>query len=268
VNPLQGLAIWIWELDKCEGGNLAAIVAKARVSGVSSVIVKAGEEAANGQVTAALVATFRTAGIEPAIWWYCRPKDFDAQLGMLKALQDRCGVTGFVMDAEAEWDTPDNRPAATQFAARLRAELGPDAWLADAPWSRPVKHGGFFPYAQFGAVMNARMPQFYWELAKPEEATPFLADCDLEWQQTAPGQSVCPALCTVNEDGTKHAPVSELAAALDRYAARPLVSIWSWQHLNAAEWALLAQRARTKAPIADPLAGAPVAGLVIPEENA
>ena len=55
------------------------------------------------------------------------------------------------------------------------------------------------------------MPQFYWELAEVEgEAQAHFFDAaDAEWEQTAPGIVVCPALSTVNEDGSKHAPVAE-----------------------------------------------------------
>lgn len=268
--PLIGLGIWIWNLHACERGDPAAIVARAHAAGVSFVIVKAGEETSNGQVTAALVSALRAGGIECAIWWYCRPKMLDAQIAMLQGLQERAGVVHFVMDSEVEWDNPDQRAVAAQFAQRLRTALGPDAFLADAPWARPVSHGSPFPYQAFGAVMNARFPQFYWELAEVagEPASHFFPMCDMQWQQTAPGQLICPALSPVNENGTKHAPVEELSAALDRYAARPSVSIYSWQHLLPTEWAMLDARAIAASKgIPNPLAGEPVPGLVIPGEN-
>jgi hypothetical protein len=61
---------------------------------------------------------------------------------------------------------------------------------------------------------------------------------------------VCPVGCTVDYRGMLHGPVSEFAAFLDRYSGRAAMSIWSWQHLNAAEWALLAERAN--APMVPP----------------
>jgi len=244
MTPLHGLGVWIWNLAACERGDPAAIAARARGAGIAWVVVKCGEETSNDQVTAALVEGLRAGGIECAAWWYCRPKALDSQIAMLKGLQERAGVRHFVMDAEAEWDAPDQRAIAAQFAQRLRVALGADAFLADAPWARPVSHRAPFPYAEFGAVMNARMPQFYWELAAPESAAHFFASADLEWMQTAPGAVVCPALSPVSYDGTKHAPLSELAAALDWYGSRPATSIWSWQHLAPAEWAFLEQRAR------------------------
>src|ERR1700727_1085950 len=56
MTPLTGLGVWIWEFGKCERGSVAVISAKAKACGVSHVIVKAGEERANGQVTPGLVA--------------------------------------------------------------------------------------------------------------------------------------------------------------------------------------------------------------------
>ena len=144
MTPLTGLGIWVWELDQCEGGNHTAIVAKAKRAGVTWIAVKCGEERSNGQVTAALVQDLAAAGIRPVVWWYCRPKDCPSQIAMLVALK-AIGVTAFIMDAESEWDVPDQRPLAAQFAQSLRAALGPDAFLADAPWARPISHGGILP---------------------------------------------------------------------------------------------------------------------------
>jgi hypothetical protein len=264
---MTGLWVWVWELHACEGGSVPAILAKANRAGVTGIILKCGEDGPTPeQVTPALVAACAAADVGLAVWWYCRPRAFDAQLAMLRVVQ-AMGMTCFVMDAEVEWDAPDQRAVARGFATRLRAALGPSAFLADAPWARPVKHRAPFPYAEFGSVMDARMPQFYWEIAAPEPQTTFLADADLEWAQTAPGAVVCPALSPVNYDGTKHAPVAELAAALDRYASRPALSIWSWQHLTPAEWTLLEARAAAQQGIPNPLAGEPVPGLVILGEN-
>jgi hypothetical protein len=266
---ISGFWLWVWEISACEGGSIPAIIAKAKGAGVSGLIVKCGEDGPGvEQVTPALVRDCAAAGMRLAVWWYCRPRATQDQIAMLNAVA-ALGVTIFVMDAEKEWDTPDQRPLARAFAVSIRAALGSDAILIDAPWSRPKKHGGSFPYDEFGLVMGARSPQFYWELAEVagESEGYFLDDCDAEWAETDTIRPICPALCAVNQDGTVHAPVSELAAALDRYAGRPFVTLWSFQHLNSAEWALLEQRARAAAPIPDPLAGVPVPGLVIPGED-
>lgn len=259
MTPLTGLGIWIWALPQCEGGDPRAIAAKAKRCGVSWVCVKAGEKSRDAQFTPALVAALRTEGIECAAWWYSHPSSVDSELAYLRVLVERCGVRHLVLDAEEPWEREPNdwskvrdwRAEAAAFATRLRETVGPDVFLADAPWARPRSHGGPFPYAQFGAVMDARMPQFYWELAEAEGEpyAHFIAQADEQWASitaSTPGVPVCPIGSLVDAKGVRHAPLSELAAFLDRYAARPAVSLWSWQHLNAAEWALLEQRQRAR----------------------
>jgi hypothetical protein len=68
----------------------------------------------------------------------------------------------------------------------------------------------------------------------------FAATADKRWAQTAPGSVICPTPSAVNKDWTKHAPVADLA--LDRYASRPAVSVWSWQRLTPTEWFFLGLR--------------------------
>lgn len=266
MTPLSGLGIWIWEWDACEGGDIDKILACCKAWGVSWLAVKCGEKTANSQVTPARVAELRAGGVECAAWWYSHPSSADAEVAYLTDVVTRCGVRHLILDAEEPWERePDDwtkprdwRREASVFARSLRAAVGPDVFLADAPWARPKSHGGRFPYAEFGAVMNARMPQFYWELAEVggESIGHFLATADLQWAETAPGSIVCPAGSCVDAQGAKHCDVSELALFLARYSARPAVSIWSWQHLNAQERALLEQRQRARVEADAPIAAA------------
>lgn len=254
ANALSGLGIWIWELSRCEGGSLGRILARCDRAGVAWVAVKCGEKTSNGQVTRALVDGLRAGGIECAAWWYSHPSSVGAELAYLTDHVQRIGVRHLILDAEEPWEreptdwkiSRDWRRQAAAFAQDLRAAVGPDVFLADAPWARPQSHGSPFPYIEFGAVMDARMPQFYWQLAAPEPAPHFLTAADRQWAQLEPFERVWPAGSPVDFTGAHHAPVSEIAAFLDRYAARPAVSLWSWQHLSPAEWALLEQRARAR----------------------
>ena len=238
--PLEGLGLWIWELAKCENGDVGAIAAKAKSCGVSWVAIKAGEEHANGQVTRARVDALRAAGIECAAWWYSCPRTTAGELALLRDLVTHQGIVHLIQDAEIEWESVpgangkrvphDFRAQAKAYAKQMRDTIGPDVFLADAPWARPKSHGGSFPYAEFGAVTNARFPQFYWELAEvagmPFED--FLAAADAQWAALPPITGVCPVGCAVDQHGVRHAPVAELGAFLDRYAARRATSLWSW----------------------------------------
>jgi hypothetical protein len=277
--------MWIWELGLCERGDLAAITARAKASGVRWIAIKAGEEHANGQVTRARVEAVRAAGIECAAWWYSCPRTTAGELALIADLVKNQGIAHLIQDAEIEWESvpgPDKsrvphdfRPEAKVFAKQVRDAIGPDVFLADAPWARPRSHGGLFPYAELGSIMNARFPQLYWEVAEVDgmRFADFMAAADQQWGDLNVGVPICPAGSTVDAQGVRHCPVDELNAFLDRYATRQAVSLWSWQHMNNAEWALLAKRAQDepKAPIApgddQPVYAAPPPGSDDPPQN-
>lgn len=262
MTNLTGLGIWVWELSHCERGNIDAIITKAQRCGVSWLCVKAGDKTSNGQVTKALVDRLRASGIDCAAWWYSHPSSVDSELTYLSDLVTKAGIRHLIMDAEEPWEreptdwtkTHDWRHEAASYASSLRAAVGPDVYLADAPWARPKSHGGPFPYAEFGDVMDARHPQLYWRLAEVggETYDRFIAQADLQWAERAPGETICPVGSTVDAQGITHAPLAELGQFLDRYAARPAVSLWSWQHLNAAEWQLLEERANKQRLFVEP----------------
>lgn len=269
MTPLRGLGIWVWELARCEHGDPSAIAERARRAGASWVAVKAGDSRSNGQVTRALVEGLRAGGVECAAWWYSVPGTGDLQVAQLRELVDRAGVAHFVQDAEIEWETyGDHRAEAALLAERIRAAIGDDAYFADAPW--PITHAHpTFPFDAFGAIAQARMPQAYYAVAEldgGEPAARYLDDGDRAWASSS--APVCPIVSPVNANGSKHAPVSELAAALDRYAGREACSIWSWQHLTDAEWALLEQRQRARADVTDGGRDAPVFTAPSPSEDA
>lgn len=249
IQPLSGLGIWIWELAHCERGDLGAIIARCAACGVKWLAIKSGDSRSNGQMTRARLDELRDGGLQVAAWWYSVPGTADLQLEQLRALT-QMGVTHFIQDAEIEWERGiDHRPGAGALAARIRAVIGADAYFADAPW--PIRRAHpTFPFDQFGAIAQARMPQAYYAVAELDGGRPprkYLDEGDAAWASSK--VPVCPIVSPVNANGSKHSAVSELAAALDRYVSRPAVSIWSWQHLLPVEWDLLRMRARAAAPI-------------------
>src|SRR5262249_51265018 len=161
-----GLGIWISEWNRCEGGDLRAIAAKAAASGVSWVAIKAGESTSNGQVTRARVEALRASGIECAAWWDSRPANAADEVALLGDLVSNQGVRHLIQHAELEWESVaaatgervlhDFRMEATAFATEVRSAVGSDVFVADTPWARPKSHRAKFPYAEFGAMTDAR----------------------------------------------------------------------------------------------------------------
>jgi hypothetical protein len=70
------------------------------------------------------------------------------------------GISGFIVDAEAEDSYYDKRDKAIAYMERIRAEH-PDSFIAYCSFARVKAHEDF-PYKEFGYYCNAFMPQCYW----------------------------------------------------------------------------------------------------------
>jgi len=161
-NPFSGRAMWIWELPASSDGNLAAIIAKAKQHGVSTLIIKSSDGTQPwAQFTRPIVSTFRAAGLRVCAWQYVygrHPAD-EARLGA-GAVND--GASCLVIDAEGEYQ--GRYAAAQRYLSLLRAHVGTNfpIGLAGLPY---IDYHPAFPYSVFlgpgGAQYN--LPQMYWK---------------------------------------------------------------------------------------------------------
>jgi len=182
INPANlGKGDWIWYVSWATnrlGGsapsvvNLPTLMAYYRSVGIQYVIVKAGTGSTNfngsgssPQFNSNLVHHAHVAGL--LIFAYTRSYDDDVQ-GEIN-MAERCfalGADGWVIDAEAEWESGasqagTNGPArATQYGQGLRA-LFPNKFIAHAPFPIISFHSSF-PYKEFGLFCDTVMPQAYW----------------------------------------------------------------------------------------------------------
>ncbi len=70
-NPLNGRAMWIWELPNSDGGSLSAIIAAAHRFGLSTLIVKSSDGSDMwSQFTPQLVSALHANGIKVCAWQY------------------------------------------------------------------------------------------------------------------------------------------------------------------------------------------------------
>ncbi|HEX6389700.1 MAG TPA: hypothetical protein VFZ89_09640, partial [Solirubrobacteraceae bacterium] len=66
-----GHGMWIWELPRTEGGDLAKIIARARATGVQTLYIKAADGANTwAQFTPALIAALHDAGLRVCAWQF------------------------------------------------------------------------------------------------------------------------------------------------------------------------------------------------------
>lgn len=160
-NPLRSRAMWIWELDHTDGGDVSLIVGGARYYHVTTVMIKSSDGTAMWpQFTSTLVHELHAAGIHVCAWQYVygdRP-GVEANLGA-DAVSD--GADCLIIDAESEYE--GKYVAAQSYVRDLRKQIGSRYAVALAGFPYIDFHPGF-PYSVFlgpgGAQDN--VPQMYW----------------------------------------------------------------------------------------------------------
>jgi peptidoglycan hydrolase-like protein with peptidoglycan-binding domain len=157
----DGSGMWIWYLDKSEGGDLDAIAARANAAGIKTVFVKSGDGATYwSQFSPLIVAGLKQRGLHVCAWQFVYgkvPTD-EADIGA-QAVQN--GADCLVIDAESDYE--GRYAAAKTYMKRLTSEV--PATIPIALTSFPyVDYHPALPYSVFfqnGANFN--LPQVYWK---------------------------------------------------------------------------------------------------------
>jgi hypothetical protein len=226
----DGNGMWIWYVNKANGGDLNAIVSQAKAHGVSTVFVKSGD-AGNywSQFSPALVGTLRAGGLRVCAWQYVYGKSPSAEAAVAARAVTEAGADCFVIDAEAEYE--GKYSAARTYVSKLRAAVGTayPLGLAAFPY---VDYHPAFPYSVFlgpgGAQFN--VPQAYWKTIGGS------VDAVLShtYRFNRPyGRTIAPLGQTYDAP-----PSSEIVRFRQLAAAEGATGLswWSWQHTAAAGW--------------------------------
>jgi Putative peptidoglycan binding domain len=229
AKAFAGDGMWIWQLSQVEGGNVAALIARAKANGVDAVYVK-GADATKpfSQLTPALVGQLKAAGLRVCAWQYVYGSN-PAGEAAAAAQNIRTGVDCFIIDAETEYE---GRYAQAQtYMTALRAAVGPDFPIALSSFPY-VDYHPTFPYSVFLATGNAQanLPQMYW---KAIGTTP-----DTNFDKTyASNQPYARPIFPTGQlyEAPAAADVQRFRALAQGYGAQG-VNWWSWQHASSADW--------------------------------
>jgi hypothetical protein len=228
-----GQGMWIWELPRSEGGNVSAIVARARAANVQTVFVK-GADGTNlwAQFTPALVASLKSAGLRVCAWQYTYGSDPSGEAATAAQAIAR-GADCFVIDAEAEYE--GHYAQAQQYVRALRARVGAAYPLALSSFPYVDYHPGF-PYSVFlgpGAA-QANLPQMYWKAIGTSVDQVYAHTWPLNRPYGAP---IYPVGQTYQSPSASE--LTGFRALAAAYGAGGL-SWWDWQETNATGWQALA----------------------------
>jgi hypothetical protein len=163
ANALGGRAMWIWELQFAEGGNINKIISEAHRWGIGTLMIKSsdGINFWSSQFTPQLVSAFHRGGLRVCAWQYVYGDHpvTEAYKGA-EAVKD--GADCLLIDAETQYE--GKYIAAQTYIKRLRDLIGPRFPVALAGFPYVDFHPAF-PYSVFlgpdGAQYN--MPQMYWK---------------------------------------------------------------------------------------------------------
>jgi peptidoglycan hydrolase-like protein with peptidoglycan-binding domain len=230
----EGQGMWIWYVSRSNGGNVAAIVARAHAAGVSTLFIKSSDGSSNywSQFSAQLVAELHANGLRACAWQYVYGTNpaGEAQLGAQAVAN---GADCLVIDAESEYE--GHYAAAQTYLTDLRTTIGPNypVGLAGFPY---VSYHPSFPYSVFlgpnGAQYNA--PQMYWKDIGQSVDTVY---ANTYIANRIYGRPLFPLGQTYG--GVNEAEVLRFREEAVDYGATG-VSFWDWQEATEKDWAALA----------------------------
>jgi hypothetical protein len=247
----RGNGMWIWQMEKTEGGDVDAIAARAAAAGVTTVFVKAGDGTTPwDQFSPLLVGALRQHGIKACAWQFVYGNSPTAEANVAIAAI-RTGADCFVVDAETAYE--GKYKSAQTYMSTLRAAAGADYPIGLTSFPYVDYHPGL-PFSVFlgpgGAQAN--LPQVYWkDIGGTVDAISAHTLAHNRIYQTA----IAPLGQTY--DAPPAADLRRFRQLWSAYGAQGL-SWWSWQATDAARWKVLDEAA--PAPSAEPDPGYPALG--------
>jgi hypothetical protein len=251
-----GKGMWIYEPDKTEGGDAAAIVAKARAVGLSHLYVRTGSSW-NGFYAGPFLDTILPAAHDAGLlvygWDFPRLIDPQDDVRRARAAIDHRApgghrIDGFSADIETRSEgTHITGQAAGEYGKALREAVGTSfPLIATVPRPSPAQN---YPYAEVVESFDAIAPMVYWLNRQPDtDVTGAMRDLA---QYGKPVFPVGQAYDGAPEGGRAGVPPPEELWRFMRFgqaAGAQGVSFWSWQAANDKAWAAIAEAEEFRAP--------------------
>jgi peptidoglycan hydrolase-like protein with peptidoglycan-binding domain len=264
-----GKGMWIWQPERTEGNNAAAIVSRAKTTGLTHLYVRTGtlkEGFVGAEFLNRLLPAAHAAGIRVFAWDFPYLNDWQGDVNRALAAinyttPDGHRVDGYSADIELRSMGVNITPqTAWAFGAALRKGVGPNyPLIATVP--RPSPRLVSYPFAEVTAHFDAIAPMVYWMANEPASTV-----TDAIAQLARFGKPVIPvgqAYDAAAEGGPAGVPPRDQILAFMKAADQAgaiSVSWWSWQHADQQAWDAVRDAAEFQLPTA--AAGVLTAGQV------
>lgn len=255
----SGKGMWIYLPAKTEGGNVGAIIAKAKATGLTHLYVRMGSAWDGFNVAPfmdKILPAAHAAGIKVIGWDFPKLDPMGPDIERARAMINYTTPSGERIDAfspdiespaEGTRLTPDN---ARRYGAALREVAGPDYTLI-VTVPRPSKERPTHPYNEIVAGYDAIAPMIYWLDRQPDTdvagAMQYLSKYNLPIYPVGQAYDGSP------EGGRKGVPPPEELFRFMRFAEKhgaAGVSFWSWQAANQPAWNAVRDAVEFRAPTA------------------
>jgi hypothetical protein len=237
--PFDRQGMWVWYVERSEGGSAAAILARAKRAGIGTVYVKAGDGGGIwSQFSSGVVRALHAGGLDVCAWQFVygdRPVA-EARAGAAAVAH---GADCLAIDAEGDYE--GRYAAADLYIRTLRAKIGDGFPLSLAAFPFVDYHPSF-PYSVFlgpgGATVN--QPQMYWKTIGTSVRAVYEHTYlyNRIW-----GRPIYPI------GQTYEAPAPGALKQFRRFAASYgglAPSWWSWQETSGREWGALGARSAAR----------------------
>ena len=237
--PFDRQGMWVWYVERSNGGSIPAIVAQAKRADIGTVYIKAGDGGAVwDQFSAALVRELHRGGLNACAWQFVYGDHPVAEARAAAAAISR-GADCFAIDAEGDYE--GKYAAADLYVRTLRDAVGESFPISLAAFPYVDYHPSF-PYSVFlgpgGATFN--QPQMYWKTIGTSVRAVYEHTYlyNRIW-----GHPIHPI------GQTYEAPSKGALKLFRRFAASfggSTPSWWSWQETNGPEWGALGARSAAR----------------------
>ena len=163
---MSGLGVWIWELERCEGGNPQKIVDRAIASSVGHVVLKVADGVKSPlqgnlqSVYKQLVTLLRENDVQVWGWHYFKGIEVLSEAKLALEIIAMLDLNGYIMEVGAEFKKVDDATVKQLFEALKRDNTA--LRLGLSTYHYPTYHRDM-PWQALLEGVNFVMPQVYWE---------------------------------------------------------------------------------------------------------
>ena len=223
---LEGKGFYIWNINKCEHGDVEEIAGKAAVAHFSHVLIKIadGTDDHNLNLVPPLASELKKQGVEVWGWHFVHGSDPTGEAQ--KAIQriNALDLDGFVVNAEGAYK--NKHQAADTYMRILKNNV--QLPIALSSYRYPTVHHEF-PWDEFLSQCDYNMPQVYWkENHNPGEQ---LRRCVREFQNLKYKPPIIPTGAAFTEHGWT-ATASDVKEFLQMAKSLFLkgANFWEWEN--------------------------------------